>query len=153
MALSEIPREVADRGIWWQIIGFTLVGAICLVILVEFAGSDSRLYRYFAAAVTDLYWALVIVLAGLIDRGRSMFETKAEIRRAARARVWEDGRQKGQQEGEQKGRKEGQEETRRELTETLRRHAVRDEATGRVTLELTPEIAALLAPPDSGSPG
>ena len=149
MALSEIPREVADRGIWWQIIGFTLVGALCLVILVEFAGSDSKLYRYFAAAVTDLYWALVIVLAGLIDRGRSMFETKAEIRRAARARVWEEGRQEGQKEGEQKGRQE----TRSEVGEMLRRHAVRDEATGRITLELTPEIAALLEPPDSGSPG
>ena len=68
-----------------------------------------------------------------------MFETKEEIRRAARARVREEGRQ------------EGQEETRRELTEMLRRHVVPDDAAGRVTLELTPEIAALLAPPDSGS--
>ena len=153
MALSEIPREVADRGIWWHIVGFTLTCALCLVILVEFSGSDSRLYRYFATAVTDLYWALVIVLAGLIDRGRNMFETKAQIRQAARARVWEDGRQEGQKEGEQKGRQEGQEETFRAVAEMLRRHAVRDEATGRVTLELTPEIAALLEPPDSGSPG
>ena len=70
-----------------------------------------------------------------------MFETKAEIRRAARARVREEGRQ------------EGQEETRRELTEMLRRHVVPNEASGRVTLELTPEIAALLAPPDSSSRG
>ena len=141
MALSEIPREVADRGIWWQIIGFTLVGALCLVILVEFSGSDSRLYRYFAAAVTDLYWALVIVLAGLIDRGRSMFETKAEIRRAARARVREEGRQ------------EGQEETRREVAEMLRQYAVRDEATGHVTLTLPPEVAAFLEPSRSEPPG
>ena len=78
-----------------------------------------------------------------------MFETKAEIRRAARARVREEGRQEGQKEGEQKGRQE----TRRELTEMLRRHVVRDEAAGRVTLELTPEIAALLAPPDSSRRG
>ena len=133
MALSEIPREVADRGIWWQIIGFALVGALCLVILEEFSGSDSRLYRYFAAAVTDLYWALVIVLAGLIDRGRSMFETKAEIRRAARAKLIE--------------------KERREVAEMLLRHAVRDEATGRITLEPAPEVAAFLYPPDPGSPG
>ena len=70
-----------------------------------------------------------------------MFETKAEIRRAARARVWEEGRQEGQQ------------ETRRELSEMLRRHVVPDAATGRVTLELTPEIAALLNPSDSEPPG
>ena len=69
-----------------------------------------------------------------------MFETKAEIRRAARARVREEGR------------REGQEETRRELTEMLRRHAVRDEATGHITLELTPEVAAFLYPPGSELP-
>lgn len=69
MALSEVPRAAADRGIWWHIIGFTLAGALCLVILEEFSGSDSRLYRYFATAVTDLYWALAIPLAGLNRRG------------------------------------------------------------------------------------
>ena len=51
-----------------------------------------------------------------------MFETKAEIRRAARARLWEEGRQEGIQEG----RQEGQQETLREVSETLRRHAVTD---------------------------
>ena len=65
-----------------------------------------------------------------------MFETKAQIRQAARARMREEGRQ----------------ETLREVSEMLRRHVVTDEATGRVTLELTPEIAALIAPPDSGRP-
>lgn len=69
-----------------------------------------------------------------------MFETKAEIRRAARTRLWEEGRQKGQQ------------ETRRELSEMLRRHVVPDAATGRVTIELTPEIAALIEPPGAGRP-
>ena len=136
MALSEIPRAAADRGIWWHIVGFTLTGVLCLVILEEFSGSDSRLYRYFATAVTDLYWALVIVLAGLIDRGRNMFETKAEIRQAARAKLLEKERRK----------------VRREVAEMLRRYAVRDEATGRVTLDLPPEVAAFLDPPDSGSP-
>ena len=139
MQVSEIPREASDRGIWWHIVGFTLAGALCLVILEEFVGSDSRLYRYFATAVTDLYWALVIVLAGLIDRGRSMFETKMEIRRAARAKLREEERRKGRQ--------EGKEETLRELAEILLRYAVRDEATGRVILELPPELAAFLDDP------
>ena len=141
MTLSEVPRAAADRGIWWHIIGFTLAGALCLVILEEFSGSDSRLYRYFATAVTDLYWALVIVLAGLIDRGRNMFETKAEIRRAARAKLLEKEHRKARQ------------ETLREVAEMLRRYAVRDEATGHITLELTPEVAAIFDPPDSGRPG
>ena len=139
MQVSEIPRAASDRGIWWHIVGFALAGALCLAILEEFAGSDARPYRYFATAVTDLYWALVIVLAGLIDRGRSMFETKMEIRRAARANLREEERRKGRQEGRQA--------TLRELAEMLQRYAVRDEATGRVILELPPELAAILEDP------
>ena len=77
-----------------------------------------------------------------------MFETKAEIRRAARARVREEGRQEGQKEGEQKGRQE----TRREVAEMLRRHVVPNAATGRITLELTPDVAAFLYPPTPNSP-
>ena len=153
MQLSEIPREASDRGIWWHIVGFALAGALCLVILEEFAGSDSRFYRYFATAVTDLYWALVIMLAGLIDRGRSMFETKMEIRRAARAKLREEERRKGRKEGRQEGRQEGKEETLRELAEILQRYAVRDEATGRVTIELPPELAAFLGDPAADRQG
>ena len=61
-----------------------------------------------------------------------MFATKEEIRRAARAKLLE--------------------RERREVAAMLRRHAVRDEATGRITLELTPEVAAFLYPPDSELP-
>ena len=66
-----------------------------------------------------------------------MFATKEEIRRAARAKLIEKERRK----------------VRREVAEMLRRHGVRDEATGRITLELTPEVAAFLYPPDSELPG
>ena len=65
-----------------------------------------------------------------------MFATKEEIRRAARAKLVEKERRK----------------VRREVAEMLRRHGVRDEATGRITLELTPEVAAFLYPPDSELP-
>ena len=58
-----------------------------------------------------------------------MFETKEEIRRAARAKLLEKDR--------------------RAVAEMLRRHVVPDEATGRITLELTPEVVAFLYPPDS----
>ena len=33
--------ELADRGIWWQVAGFTLVGCVSLAILELFAGSDA----------------------------------------------------------------------------------------------------------------
>ena len=60
-----------------------------------------------------------------------MFETRMQIRRAARAKVRAEGR--------------------RDVVDALRRYAVRDEATGRIVLELelTPEVeAALLNGPD-----
>ena len=129
MKASEVPRQMADRGVWWHVVGFTIAGAICLVILEEFAGSDARAYRYFETTIDRLYWALAVVLAGLIDRGRHMFETRMQIRQAARAKVRAEGR--------------------RDVVDAMRRYAVRDKATGRIVLELTPEVeAALLNGPD-----
>ena len=147
MKASEVPRQMADRGVWWHVIGFAIAGAISLVILEEFAGSDAMAYRYFETTIDRLYWALAVVLAGLIDRGRHMFETRMQIRRAARAKVREEGRREGRKEGRTEGRTEG----RQDALDALRRHAVRDEATGRIVLELelTPEVeAALLNGPD-----
>ena len=143
MKASEVPRQMADRGVWWHVVGFAIAGAICLVILEEFAGSDAKAYRYFETTIDRLYWALAVVLAGLIDRGRHMFETRMQIRQAARAKVREEGRREG--------RKEGRTEGRQDALDALRRYAVRDEATGRIVLalELTPEVeAALLNGPD-----
>ena len=165
MKASEVTRQMADRGVWWHVIGFAIAGAICLVILEEFAGSDAMAYRYFETTIDRLYWALAVVLAGLIDRGRHMFETRMQIRQAARAKVREEGRREGRKEGRQEGRTEGREEGRtegrqegrtegrqegrRDVVDALRRYAVRDEATGRIVLELTPEVeAALLNGPD-----
>ena len=83
-----------------------------------------------------------------------MFETRMQIRWAARAKVREEGRREGRKEGRtegrQEGRQEGRKEGRRAIVDVLRRHAVRDEATGRIVLELTPEVeAALLNDPDN----
>ena len=82
-----------------------------------------------------------------------MFETRMQIRRAARAKVRAEGRREGRKEGRaegrQEGRQEGRLEGRRAIVDVLRRYAVRDEATGRIVLELTPEVeAALLNDPD-----
>ena len=86
-----------------------------------------------------------------------MFETRMQIRRAARAKVRAEGRREGRkegctegrEEGRAEGRQEGKLEGRRAIVNVLRRHAMRDEATGRIVLELTPEVeAALLNGPD-----
>ena len=102
MQTSELPRQLSDRGIWWQIVGFTLVGCASLAILEVFAGSEFWAYRYFTTAVTRLYWAFVIPLAGLFEEARKMFETKMEIRRAARAQALAKERDKGRREERQK---------------------------------------------------
>ena len=78
-----------------------------------------------------------------------MFETRMQIRQAARAKVRAEGRREGRKEGRAEGRQEGRLEGRRAIVDVLRRYAVRDEATGRIVLELTPEVeAALLNDPD-----
>ena len=128
--------ELADRGIWWQVTGFTLVGCISLAILELYAGSDAVAYQWFETAVTRLYWAFVVTLAGAFDGGQKLFGKVSETRRAVREKI----REKGRQEGRRQGRQEGQ----RELSALLRRHATRDPATGRIVLESTPEVEALL---------
>ena len=65
-----------------------------------------------------------------------MFGKVSETRRAVREKIREKGRQEGLQQGQ------------RELAALLRRHATRDPATGRMMLEITPEVEALLGDAD-----
>ena len=142
-----MPRELSNRGIWWQIIGFTLVGFLSLGILEGFDGSSVWAYRYFETAATKLYWAFVIPLAGLFDEVRKMFETRAEIRRVARERVLAKERDKGLREGLREGRRRYSSR----IAEARQRFGVRDEATGEVRLVVTPEVEEfLLGEPDNG---
>ena len=106
---------MSDRGIWWQIVGFTLIGCVSLTILEIFAGSEFWAYRYFETAATRLYWAFVIPLAGLFDEARKMFETKMEIRRAARAKALD------------KVRREERQKYNRRVDEALQRFQVSEE--------------------------
>ena len=80
MQASELPSELSERGIWWQVGGFTLTGCLCVAILAEFAGSEARAYLYFEIAVTKVYWAFVIPLAGLFDGVRKLFEKRSASR-------------------------------------------------------------------------
>lgn len=105
-----------------------------------FAGSDAVAYQWFETAATHLYWAFVVTLAGVFDGAQKLFGKVSETRRAVREKIREKGRQEGRKEGRQEGHEQGQ----RELAALLRGQATRDATTGRITLEITPEIAALL---------
>ncbi len=107
---TEISRGLADRGIGWQAVGFTLVALGSVVILEVFSGSDYWLYEAFRTAVVQLYWALVVPLGALFDWGRRMFETGKAIREAKLRQIRDEGRMEGIEEGIQAGRREGRRE-------------------------------------------
>ena len=134
MRAPELPGELVDRGIYWQIGGFAVVALSSAVLLVEFAGSDYRAFLYFEVAATKLYWAFVIPLAGLFDGVRKMFEKMSEIRAKRRQRWLDEGRREGRQEG----RRQERERVRAEVQ--------------RLGAALSPEIvASLLDDPDDPS--
>ena len=85
---------LADRGVGWQAIGFTVTGLASLAILKTFDGSDSWLYQWFETAAVDLYWAFVLPLAVVFDGGRKLFEKGKAIRDAQKARMVEKARKK-----------------------------------------------------------
>ena len=57
MELSDLPGELVERGIGWQIGGFAVVSAASVVLLVESEGSGTRAFRYFETAVQTMYLA------------------------------------------------------------------------------------------------
>ena len=144
--MSELPGELADRGIGWQVAGFTIVGCTGTVILWLWDGSEFWAYRILAIAVKDFYWAFILPLAWSFNGVRRMFEKASEIRAAVRERIREKGRQEGLQAGRQEARQEARQELRRHyssrINEALERFAVTND--GVTTLPLTPEVLAYL---------
>ncbi len=132
MRVAGLANELADRGIWWQVGGFTVIGCASMAVLAEFAGSDSRAFLYFEIAATKLYWSFVLPLAGLFDGVRKMFEKASELRARTRER--------GIAEGILRGRRN----ERRRMRQALERFGVRDDASGVVTLNFTPEVLEFL---------
>lgn len=137
-----MPNELSERGIWWQVAGFTIVALVSLAILAEFSGSDVRAYRYLEIAATKLYWAFIIPLGGLFEGVRRMFEKASEIRAAQRAKM----RERWTTEGRREGRQEAREEVSSRLQEAYERFGV--EQNGVMVLPRTPEVEQFLFPPD-----
>ena len=133
-----MPSELSERGIWWQVAGFTIVALVSLAILAEFSGSDVRAYRYLEIAATKLYWAFIIPLGGLFEGVRKMFEKASEIRAAQRAKMQERWTRQGRQEG----RKEGRQEVVSRMQEAYERFGV--EQNGVMVLPRTLEVEQFL---------
>ena len=143
MSLSELPNELSERGIWWQVGGFAIAGCASVAVLQIWEGSDFWAYRSFEIAVKDLYWMFVLPLAGLFEGVRKLFEKASEIRAAQREKMLRKARAKGRKEGHMEGRREGHTEGRREGREEalagvrsrLQSAAIKkDPATGAITL-------------------
>ena len=134
MSLSELPNELSERGVWWQVAGFALVALGSLAILAEFSGSDLRAYRYLEIAATKLYWAFIIPLGGLFEGARKMFEKASEIRAAQRARM----RERWTSEGREEERKKSVSR----MQEAYKRFGVQQN--GVLVLPRTPEVEEFL---------
>ena len=134
MSLADLPNELGERGIWWQVAGFAIVGGVSVAVLQIWEGTDFWVYRSFEIAAEDLYWLFVLPLAGAFEGARKMFEKASEIRAAQRAKIVERARKRG--------RKEGRDASRKELRDRLREAAEqfqqRDPQTGAIIL--TPEV-------------
>ncbi len=129
MSLSDLPSELAERGIWWQVIG---VGCVSVAILQVWDGSDFWAYRSFEIAAKYLYWMFVLPLAGVFEGVRKLFEKASEIRAAQRAKIWQRGLSRGREQGIKEGREE--------MRGLLRGSTVsKDPETGTITLALKPE--------------
>ena len=146
MSPSELPSELSERGIWWQVAGFTIVALVTLAILAEFSGSDVRAYRYLELAATKLYWAFIIPLGGLFEGVRKMFEKASEIRAAQRAKMRERWTSEGRREGLREGRQEARKEAASRMQEARERFGI--EQNGEKVLTITPEVMRFLFPSD-----
>ena len=138
MELSDLPGELDERGVWWQIAGFAIVSAAVTAALVEFEGSDTRAYRYLEVAVKTLYWANVFVLIGLFEGVRRMFEKASELR----ARYREQAERRAVERGIKQGVKQGEERQRARRQEAMSRFGI--EVNGVRALPDTPEVQRFL---------
>ena len=151
MSLSDLPSELGERGIWWHVAGFAIVGGVSVAVLQIWEGSDFWVYRSFEIATKDLYWLFVLPLAGVIEGARKMFEKASEIRAAQRAKMMERALTRGRREGREEGRKEGREELRKRLRKAADQFRQTDPETGAVTFTLTPEDVDILLGEGNGT--
>ena len=103
----ELPPELIDRGVEWQVTGFTILGVAATSALAIYSDLDTLPFRFFEVATTKLNWAFVPTVAFVVDGSRKMFERKSEIRATARLEVLEKARKEGLEQGRIAGIEEG----------------------------------------------
>ena len=100
MTIEGLNSALEERGVIWQGSGFALVGALSLPLLWVYSEADHWSIGIYRLAVTQLNWAFVIALALVIEGIRKMFETRTEIRRAAREKAIAKATEKGERRAE-----------------------------------------------------
>ncbi len=108
MTIKGMTSTLEERGVVWQGVGFALIGAASLPVLWVYSEADHWSIGVYRLAVTQLSWAFVVAIALTIEGVRKMFETRTEIRRAARERAIAKAREKGERTGEQRGERTGE---------------------------------------------
>lgn len=86
MSIEGLTATLEERGLIWQGSGFALIGAISLLMLSVYSETDHPSIGILRLAATQLNWAFVLAIALAIEGIRRMFETRTEIRKAARER-------------------------------------------------------------------
>ena len=103
MQIEEITSTLEERGVTWQAVGFALIGIVSVPVLWIYSGADHWTIGFYRIAVTQLHWAFAIAIALTIERIRKMFETKTEIRRAARQKLIDEAIERGIEQGSIQG--------------------------------------------------
>ena len=116
----ESKPDLDEYGVLWQVVGFSIVGTVCTMILAIYSGSDALAFRIFETAVVTLYWAFAPVIAYVNDRSRELFKRNSQIRKEAKQEASRRAREEGLKEGRQVGVQEGRQEGRAAESERIR---------------------------------
>ena len=112
-----MPFQLDERGIFWHVAVFLVIGVAATVVIALYSGSDALAYRLLEIAVTRLNWAIAPSIAYTVERIREVFRTNAEIRKAARQHVREEGIKEGVKEGIKIGEQRAEDKLRASLEE------------------------------------
>ena len=96
MQIEEIASTLEERGVMWQAVGFALIGIVSVPVLWIYSEADHWTIGFYRIAAIQLNWAFAIAIAVTIERLRKMFETKTEIRRAARQKAINEAEKRGE---------------------------------------------------------
>ena len=124
MQIEEITSTLEERGVAWQAVGFALIGIVSVPVLWIYSGADHWTIGFYRIATTQLHWAFAIAIALTIERVRKMFETKTEIRRAARQKVIDEATEKGIEKGIERGNIQGEHRATERVMSILDKHGV-----------------------------